>query len=347
MSFNNFFMLLLSLLIFLAACGKKSVNSESEPADKEKNLSLPQNYNWSASGILVNPKPDANHQILSVKDPTVVFFENKWHVFATTCNQDGQWNMVYFSFSDWSQADNARQYYMEDYNLAGYHCAPQVFYFEPHGYWYLIYQSQNPQYSISRDISNPSSWTKPNNLTSFDLPGNPALDYWIICDSISCYLYFTGDDGKLYRSRTSISSFPTGFSPAVTVLQEERDILFEGGATYKIKGQKLYLTIIEGLSRSYNAWISTRLDSAWTPLENANRLLNGDRPFAGSNNVTFADGIKWTNQISHGELLRDGYDQTMTIDPSNLRLLFQGMDPDFHGEYYASPYRLGLLTYID
>jgi hypothetical protein len=343
---NKFFILLFPVLIFLAGCKKKSVNAETDPA-AAKEPSLPKNFNWSASGILVNPKADADHQILSVKDPTVVFYENKWHIFATTCNQDGHWNMIYFNFSDWSQADNAKQYYLEDYNLAGYHCAPQVFYFKPHGYWYLIYQSQHPQYSVTRDLTNPSSWTKPKNLASFDLPGSPPIDYWIICDSLNCYLFFTGDDGKFYRSGTSINSFPIGLNSAVTVLEHDRDILFEGSATYKIKGLNLYLTIIEGLSRSYNAWTAARLDGEWTPLQNANRLLNSDKPFAGSNNVTFADGIKWTNHISHGELLRDGYDQTMTIDPSNLRMLFQGMDPEFHGEYYASPYRLGLLTHLD
>lgn len=33
----------------------------------------------------------------------------------------------------------------------------------------------------------------------------------------------------------------------------------------------------------------------------------------------------WTDNISHGELLRDGCDETMTVDRANLRFLFQGM----------------------
>ena len=33
----------------------------------------------------------------------------------------------------------------------------------------------------------------------------------------------------------------------------------------------------------------------------------------------------WTDNVSHGELIRDGYDQSLTIDPDHLRLVFQDM----------------------
>jgi hypothetical protein len=70
-------------------------------------------------------------------------------------------------------------------------------------------------------------------------------------------------------------------------------------------------------------------------------------PFAGINNVTFEEGVEpWTRDISHGEMLRDNYDETPTIDPANLRFLFQGRDPASGGDYSRLPYRLGLLTAI-
>ena len=69
-----------------------------------------------------------------------------------------------------------------------------------------------------------------------------------------------------------------------------------------------------------------------------------DTPFAGINNVTFEEGVvPWTRDISHGELIRDGYDETMTIDLKNLQFLYQGRDPQSGGDYSLLPYRLGLL----
>jgi hypothetical protein len=65
---------------------------------------------------------------------------------------------------------------------------------------------------------------------------------------------------------------------------------------------------------------------------------------AGINNVTFAEGVaSWTKDISHGKLIRDGYDETLTIDPNNFQLLFQGRDPAINACYDQLPYKLGLL----
>jgi len=52
----------------------------------------------------------------------------------------------------------------------------------------------------------------------------------------------------------------------------------------------------------------------------------------------------WTRDISHGELIRDGYDEKMIIDINNLQMLYQGRDPASGGNYSLLPYRLGLLT---
>jgi endo-1,4-beta-xylanase len=60
--------------------------------------------------------------------------------------------------------------------------------------------------------------------------------------------------------------------------------------------------------------------------------------------VTFT-GQAWTKDISHGEMIRGGYDQTLAIDPCDLRFLYQGYDSSVsYSDYKAIPWRLGLLT---
>jgi hypothetical protein len=304
-------------------------------------------FKWKSSGALIKPVSDETHQLVSVKDPTVVHYNGRWHVYATTANTRGNWSMVYVSFKDWSEAATATPYYIDQNpNLRGYHCAPQVFYFRPHQKWYLIYQSQPPQYSTTHDISRPETWSKPENFFTAKPAGAPRLwiDYWVICDDTHAYLFFTGDNGRFYRSRTTIEDFPKGMSDPEIAIQETRETLFEGSMTYKIKGTGRYLTLIEALSptRYYRAFTAERLDGAWTPVTEADTYA---KPFAGINNVTFQDGVEpWTADISHGELIRDGYDETLTIDPKSLQMLYQGRDPASRGPYHSLPYQLGLLT---
>ena len=303
---------------------------------------------WTSSGVLVSPVSDESHKIVSVKDPTVVHYDGLWHVYATAYSTSARtWSMVYLNFKDWSDAPKAKLTYIDvNPGLRGYHCAPHLFYFTPHKKWYLVFQSQHPQYCTTDDISRPETWTAPQDFFERMPASSPRLpiDYHVICDDTHAYLFFTGDNGRFYRCRTKIEDFPKGFSDPEIAIQDSRSNLFEGSMTYKIQGTSTYLTMIEALSpaRYYRVWLSNDLNGEWTPLADAD---SWEKPFAGINNVSFAEGVEpWTRDISHGELLRVNYDQTPTIDPENLRFLFQGRDPQSGGDYSLLPYRLGLLT---
>jgi hypothetical protein len=303
---------------------------------------------WKSTGVLVSPISDESHTIVSVKDPTIVRYNNLWHIYATVYSTSARtWSMVYLNFKDWSEAANAKLYFIDrNPNLRGYHCAPHLFYFTPHNKWYLIFQSQQPQYCTTDDITKLETWTAPQDFFERLPASTPRLpiDYHVICDDTHAYLFFTGDNGRFYRCQTRIENFPKGMSDPEIAIQDSRNNLFEASITYKIKGTNTYLTLIEALSpaRYYRAWTSDRLDGQWTPVPDADTW---QKPFAGINNVTFKEGMTpWTRDISHGELIRDGYDETMTIDPNHLQLLFQGRDPASNGNYSLLPYRLALLT---
>ena len=60
---------------------------------------------WESSGVLVRPISDESHEIVSVKDPTVVHYNGLWHVYATAYSTSARtWSMVYLNFKDWSDA---------------------------------------------------------------------------------------------------------------------------------------------------------------------------------------------------------------------------------------------------
>ncbi len=306
-------------------------------------------FQWISSGPLLKIKPDAGRHMVSIKDPSAVFYDNRWHVYATYATYEGAWGMVYTSFADWKDASASPQFFMEkNPNLRGYHCAPQVFYFAPQKLWYLVYQSQHPTFSTNPDLSKPMDWTAPKSF----FKGTPKsvvqgwLDYWVICDETHAYLFFTDDNGRFYRSRTSITEFPNGFDEPVVVMQEKvaRD-LFEASCTFKIKGTHQYITLIEAgnskWKRYYKAFIADKLDGEWRPL-----AAEWGNSFADVTRIRMEDGSPmWTADISHGEILRDGYDQTMTIDPANLQLLYQGLVPNQPKEltYVQLAWELGLL----
>jgi len=325
--------------------GGPASSAPAPAAAKTQPLTGP--FQWKSTGVLIPPISDETHRLVSVKDPSAVFYNGRWHLYATTANERGHWSMMCLGFKDWAEAARAKPYYLDQNpNLRGYHCAPQVFYFRRHKLWYLIYQSQHPQYSTTDDISRPETWSRPESFFAAKPPGAPPLwiDYWVICDETHAYLFFTGDDGNLYRSRTKIRDFPKGMSDPAIAIRETRDVLFEGSMTFRIKGTRTYLTLVEALGpdRYYRAFTADRLDGPWTPMPEADTYR---KPFAGFHNVTFEDGVApWTRDISHGELIRDGYDETMTIDPVHLQLLYQGRDPKVRTNDYALlPYQLGLL----
>jgi len=314
---------------------------------------LPSSFRWTSTGPLITAKQDATHPIVSVKDPSVVFVDGRWHVFATTASTAGSWSVVYLTFTDWSQADAAPLYYLDNSppGLRGYHAAPQVFYFAPQSKWYLIFQSGQPQYSTNDDISKPEAWTQPVNFYAGDPPGYTAnrgnggwLDFFVICDDANCHLFFTDDDGEMFRSQTALGDFPGGFGDATVAIQGVKETVFEGSMTYRLKGRNAYLTLVEAFgptgNRFFRSFVSSSLDGVWTPF-----AADWTNPFAGKPNVTFADGVAWTNDISHGELIRAGYDQKLELDPTNLQFLYQGADPTMTNiEYSQIPWKLALLT---
>jgi hypothetical protein len=340
---------LAAALIFAGICGGLL---NGGPSDRGGSLErqaairnfLTGNFKWKVSPPLFSAPQIPDDTCVSIKDPSIVNFQGRWNLFSTLRCQKSSHLIGYLSFTDWEHPGNPPTAVVK---ANDYLAAPEVFYFAPQQKWYLIYQTVDPAsdphfqpaYSTTADISNPNSWTKFTTLFSPSPKMKAWLDFWVICDYADAYLFFTSDDGNMWRSETNIKDFPSEWSEPKIILTGD---IFEAGHTYRLKGMNKYLTIIEaraGVHRYYQAYLADRLDGNWTPL-----AATVDKPFAGLANIQDA-GPHWTDSISHGELLRAGRDQTLEVDPANLQLLFQGVtDEDQKGKSYGDiPWRLGLL----
>ncbi|HPP53838.1 MAG TPA: C45 family autoproteolytic acyltransferase/hydrolase, partial [Thermoguttaceae bacterium] len=122
-------------------------------------------FSWQIGPPLVEPVQPEGDVCYSVKDPSIVFHNGRWHLFCTVRGQKRSHQIEYLSFADWKEANGARRIRLE--NHEGFFCAPQVFYFTPHKKWYLICQASdpawNPKYgaafATTENLADPASWT--------------------------------------------------------------------------------------------------------------------------------------------------------------------------------------------
>ena len=309
-------------------------------------------FSWEQSPPFISPENKrAVEPERAVKDPSIVYDGGKWHVFMSYKCQEHT-AMEYVGFDKWENADKSPRTILR-ISDSKYYCAPQVFYFRPQKKWYLVYQMGVPEskkmwvaYSTTTKIADPTSWTKAQPMldgSAKDPRKEGGIDYWIICDDQRAYLFYSNNRGKLWRMWTPLKDFPNGFDHPEVALEGD---IYEAGHIYRLKGANQYLAIIEargrGVLRYYAAYVADRLDGKWTGLADTET-----NPFAGAANVTAAaGGTLWADNISHGELIRDSNDETLTVDPSHLRFFMQGvLEKDKAGKGYGQfPWRLGLLT---
>lgn len=316
-------------------------------------------FRWKTGEPFLVMKPEnfpdgGEHPWLSVKDPSIVRFKDRWHLFCSVRRNksgNGRIRIGYTSFKNFSDAKDAKWRLLD--LTPGYHGAPQVFFFRPHQKWYLVYQAEDssrslkygPCFSTNDDLDDPSGWTLPEPLYSVPEGKKAGLDFWVICDSTHAHLFFTSLNGRMWRASTSLKNFPSRqwSEPAVVL----RDDIFEASHTYKLRGRDQFLTIIEAQAgrrgRYYKAYVADSLSGDWNPL-----AATANRPFAAPSNVT--QSPPWTGSISHGELIRAGHDELLEVDPQQLRFVFQGAseaDYGSSGNYGLIPWKLGILDMAD
>jgi hypothetical protein len=268
----------------------------------------------------------------AVKDPTIVFSGGRYHMFYTGANASGGWQMLYSSATTLAGFRTAPHIYLSRIGES-YFAAPEVFFFEPHGLWYLIYQDGTfgAAYATTTNIADPNSWTGPRSL---GVSGNLGWDYYVICDSATCYMYNSPSDGsrRIFVRRTPIGSFPGGWSAPSVALTDT----FEGVNVYRALADGQYYLVVEDLldNRYYELWQSSSAGGPWTKV--AER-------WAWRGNLVY-NASQWTTSVSHGEFIRAGVNQRLEIsDINRVDFLIQGTTQLSCCPYQQIPWDLGMI----
>ena len=116
--------------------------------------------------------------------------------------------------------------------------------------------------------------------------------------------------------------------------------MFEAVHIYKAKGldeyHMFYETIGPTAQRRYGLATAKHLLGPWN---------NITCDFATGEQLHYpAHAHKWTEEVSHGEMIRSGYNQNLEYDPLKTEFLIQGMlNSEHKGPYPSLPWKLGII----
>ncbi|HTM92685.1 MAG TPA: non-reducing end alpha-L-arabinofuranosidase family hydrolase [Flavisolibacter sp.] len=319
--------ILSSFFFFSTGCSKKE---DPGPAPPAPGFTANANPTWKLDAKCFTEGATGSFDDLSVKDPSIVYFGGKYHLFYTVRSKTvSGWQMGYASASQIADLNTAPRTYMSALNGGSYFCAPQVFWFSSKNKWYLIYQSGlGATFSTNTDINNPSGWSAGASMGFGD-----GIDFWCISDGSYVYCFYSAQDGSktIKKRRTKVENFPYGWEAATVAATNT----FEAPHVYKNKADGKYYMIVEDIARHQELWAATNLGGTWTQLA---------EKWASIDKVTFG-ADHWTDQVSHIEALRSGTDEKLEIENINhCDLLIQGVTKEgYSGDYADIAYDLGLI----
>ena len=308
----------------LAGCTKEKITkaNSGEPILK----ALP-NPTWRVDARCFLDGSSGSFDDIAVKDPSIVYSGGLYHLFYTG-RSSSAWTLAYAKASSISGLKTAARTRLTRIGTGGGLAAPQIFWFPVKGRWFLIYQNgRTASFSTNTDVANPAGWTPVRSMGFSD-----GIDFWCISDGSYVYCFYSASDGSrtIKRRRTTIANFPYNWE-APTVCATET---FEAQHVYKNKADGKYYMMVEDIARHQELWTASSLGGTWTKVS---------EQWAAGNDLVF-NAERWTDQVSHGEIIRSGTNERLEIDNiDRCQVLIQGVLNGSYGDYANIPYDLGLM----
>ena len=302
------------------------------------NSSSQSSANWQISTPIFSSGAIHSFDEIAVKDPSIVFYQNMWHLFYTARSKT-EYTTAYVSAGKIEDFNRAKRYPLKTIRgKTKYGCAPQIFYFEPQKTWYLLFQNRDanyqPVFSTNKNISKPNNWSVSQNLLEKDSP-KKWIDFWIIANRKKVYLFYTEDHRGVMMRSTRIKNFPKKWGKSKKVF----DNVHEAVHVYKVENKHRFHLIYEinqnGV-RSFGIAEARRLKGHWK---------NKTSEYATGNQLFFGNNSKpWTDMVSHGEAIRTGFNQKMEYNPNKASWLIQGIQKnELNKKYELLPWQLGII----
>lgn len=332
---------------------------------------------WITSVPLFEARPGNGFDNVAVKDPSIVEYNGKYHLFYTAKSADtikGKVNYKigtgYTSATSLDELNTSERVFIDSI-VGGNVVAPQIFYFEPHKKWYLIahtwingdHSDLEPIYMTNDNIENVNAWSEIQIINTHKSEKQFWIDFWVIAEGDDIYMFYTDQKGSLLYMKSPISEFPNGFSKPESKIAftqtGTKDALkwkmFEAAHVFYAKKEKKFIALCEGAyqhpvhkhdvdarSRFIFAMVADSIEGAWTRLENDKNTF-----FANAKDIYNKDGSKSVNSlVSHPELIRSGYNQKLEIESLDVQMLYQSFDatniPDTYN-YNELPWKLSLM----
>jgi glycosyl hydrolase family 62 len=334
-------------------------------------------YQWTVGPPIFTPGPKGAFDDIAVKDPSIVFFENQWHVFYTTKGDrtthggaSTSTSLAYVAAPTLEGLNAAPRIHLNEggHLCPKFLCAPQIFYFKPHAAWYLILQVPVPGltahqaiFMTNPDIADPNGWTRPEVFTFQRKLSVFWIDFWVICDETHAHLFYTDHDGRMFRQEAPLDKFPFGFGDEELAVEERgADArspwrLHEASHIYRVRSTGKYLALLEAIRphplepsywdsrcRFMFAMEADTLRGPWRRIESEPNAFWGD-----PDGLFNEDGTPSAyGQVSHPEAIRCGYDELLEIENDSPDILVQAFDATGIGEdfrYDFLPWELALM----